>query len=67
MLVNKDEFLKSMEAHGYSLKECSDLMEINRVYLWYILSGKRKPGNKFISGLSKVFPDQPVEKFLVKV
>lgn len=66
MLVNKNEFIKAMAVHNYTLKQCADLMDIDRVFLWYILSGKRKPGNKFISGLSKVFPDEPMEKFLIK-
>ena len=65
MLINKDEFLKSMDVHNYTLTMCANTMGISRSFLWYTLTGKRKPGNKFISGLSKVFPDEPIDKFLV--
>lgn len=65
MILNKDEFLKAMNVHNYSITSCAQAMGISREYLWYILEEKRKPGNKFISGIRKAFPAEPIDKFLV--
>lgn len=65
MRINKDEFLKNMYGSNYTVTTCAAKMEISREYLWYVLENKRRPGNKFISGLRKAFPDKSIESFLV--
>lgn len=65
MRINKDEFLRNMYVHNYTISSCAAAMGISRVFLWYILENKKKPGNKFISGLGKAFPNEPIDKFLI--
>jgi len=66
MLINKDEFYKSMDVHKYTISSCAQIMGISREFLTYVLKGERKPGYKFISGIQKAFPGESIDKFLIK-
>lgn len=65
MQLNKCEFKKAMAVHNFTPAKVIVAMDISRSMYFSVMSGKRRPGYKFISGLKKAFPDEVVNKILV--
>lgn len=61
----KCEFKKAMAVYNYTPAKVIEAMAISKSMYFSVMSGKRKPGYKFVSGLKKAFPDEVVNKILV--
>jgi transcriptional regulator with XRE-family HTH domain len=52
-----EEFEKRQKIKGLTDTELAELMEVNRSQIWRVKRGENHPGENFIAGALKAFPE----------
>jgi len=61
--LNIDKFKELQKQKKLNMTDMSKLIGITRSHLWRLLSGQCKPGEKFIAGFKRAFPDEDFNLF----
>lgn len=65
MKLNQEKIKLLMKNNNLSQSKLSEKMGISKSMLSRCLNGKRKPGEKVIDGLIKVFPNKALESLII--
>lgn len=63
--LNKQEFIYLQNIKKLNMTEIANLIGVSRSQLWRILNGQCNPGEQFIAGFKKAFPEENFDKFFL--
>lgn len=61
--LNIDNFMKLQKKNNLNMTEISNLLGVSRSHLWRILNDHCNPGEQFIAGFKKAFPNESFDNF----
>ena len=68
LILNVDEFKDLQRKYSYNTSKMARKIGISRTQLWRVLNYQSNPGEQFIAGFKKAFPEENLDKFfLLKV
>ncbi|KEI87588.1 hypothetical protein [Clostridium botulinum] len=63
--LNIDSFIKLKNKNKLNMTEMADVMCISRAHLWRVLNNQCNPGEQFIAGFKKAFPEESFDEFFL--
>lgn len=65
LILNVSEFSKLQNKHSLNMSKTAEALGVSRSQLWRILNGLSNPGEQFIAGFKKAFPEENFDKFFL--
>lgn len=60
------EYIKQLQIKkGWSNAQLAMRMDVSKAHVGRIFSGKREAGSKVISGITRAFPNEPLDKLFI--